>query len=360
MSPPKKPDTSDGFDPPTVYGQGVLSPARDAIRLDGVLETSLLPPQIQRFLVGWSSLNNAYGSAVLEGNPVEFRKAERVLREGNADDRPGKELLRLSRAYHDIHEASSLDPLDIDDILALHERLFDGIFSAEKRPGELKANPNGIRDESTGQLVFECTPPGRTEAELEALLEWYYGPGRRLTPVARAGLFFVEFQSIHPFEDGNGRVGRLLNLRLLTEAGLENIALTPFDKVIQARDDQYYESLRATNRGSNYQVWLRFYADATRRAYKKAIAMTDLTPLLEDLSSGCEREVMEWALRNGLEWFQRADFPNESGYADQTITDALSSLRTKDLLDREGQKRGTKYRVSEDLLDRLRAAEDEA
>lgn len=359
MAPPKKPDTSDGFDPPTFYELDVLSPAREAIRLDGVLETILLSPQIQRFLVGWSSLNNAYGSATLEGNPVDFRKAERVMREGKADNRSEEELLRLSRAYHEVHAAESLDPLDIDAVLELHDTLFDGIFSAEKRPGELKENPNGIREETTGQLVFECTPPDRTEAELEALLEWYYGPGRRLTPVAAAGLFFVEFQSIHPFEDGNGRVGRLLNLRLLKEAGLENIALTPLDMVIQARDDQYYDSLRATNQGSNYQVWLRFYADATRRAYRRAIAMTDLTPLLEDLSPGCEREVMEWALRNGLEWFQRADFPNDDGYAPQTVTDALSSLRSRGFLDREGQKRGTKYRVSEELLDRLRAAEEQ-
>jgi len=176
--------------------------------------------------------------------------------------------------------------------------------------------------------------------------------------LAAAGLFFVELQSIHPFQDGNGRVGRLLNLRLLKEAGLENVALTPLDKVIQARDDQYYDSLRATNQGSHYQVWLRYYADAIRRAYRRAIAMTDLTPLLEDLSHGCEREVMEWALRNGLEWFQRGDFPNENGYAPQTVTEALSSLRSRGLLDRKGQKRGTKYRVSEDLLDRLRAAEE--
>jgi Fic family protein len=358
MGPPTKPDTSDGFDPPTSYGLDVLSPARDALRLDGVLESSLLSPQIQRFLVGWSSLNNAFGSAVLEGNPVEFRKAERVLREGKADDRPEEELLRLSRAYHEVHEADSLDPLDIDGMLELHEQLFDGIFSADKHPGELKDNPNGIRAEDTGKLVFECTPPDRTEAELEALLEWYYGPGQRMTPVAAAGLFFVEFQSIHPFQDGNGRVGRLLNLRLLKEAGLENVALTPLDKVIQARDDQYYDSLRATNQGSHYQVWLRYYSDVIRRAYLRAIAMTDLTPLLEDLSHGCEREVMEWALRNGLEWFQRGDFPNENGYAPQTVTEALSSLRATDLLDRKGQKRGTKYRVSEELLDRLRAAED--
>lgn len=359
MAPPKKIDTSEEFDPPLSLGLDVLSPARESLRLDGVLETRLLSPQIQRFLVGWSSLNNAFGSAALEGNPVDFKDAERVLREGKAENPEQEELLRLSRAYQDIHDTNSLDPLTIDEILETHRTLFEDLFPAEKRPGELKKEPNGIRSETTGQLIFECTPPGRTKAELESLLEWYYGPARMLTPVAAAGMFFVEFQSIHPFEDGNGRIGRLLNLRLLKESRLENIALTPFDKVIQSRDEQYYQALQATNQGKHYHVWLRFYADATRRAYRQAIAMTDLSPVLEELSPGCEREVMEWALRNGLEWFQRADFPNENGYAPQTVTDALSSLRDRDLLDREGQKRGTKYRVSEKLLDQLRADDEE-
>ncbi len=359
MAPPQKVDTSEGFDPQVSLGLDVLSPSREALRLDGVLETQFLSPQIQRFLVGWSSLNNAYGSAVLEGNPVDFQKAEQVLREGKAENPQEEELLRLSRAYQDIHDATSVEPLDVDAILEVHDALFGGLFDAEKRPGELKKNPNGIRDRATGLLVFACTPPERTLDELEALLDWYYGSGRLWTPVAAAGLFFVEFQAIHPFEDGNGRVGRLLNLRLLKEARLENIALTPLDKIIQSRDEQYYDALQATNQGSNYHVWLRFYADAIRRAYKRAIAMTDLSPLLEDLSVGCEREVMEWALRNGLEWFQRADFPNENGYVPQTITDALSSLRDREFLDREGEKRGTKYRVSETLLEQLRGDDEE-
>ncbi len=358
MAAPKKVDTSKGFDPSLSLGLDVLSPARKALRLDGALDAQILSPQIQRFLVGWSSLNNAYGSARLEGNTVGFQDAERILREGKANSPQQEELLRLSRAYHELHASDDFEPLTIDEILETHERLFDGIFEADKRPGELKTTPNGIRSRETGQLVFECTPPERTRAELEALLEWYYGSGQLLTPVAAAGMFFVEFQAIHPFEDGNGRVGRLLNLRLLKETGMENAALTPLDNVIQSRDEQYYACLQATNRGRHYHVWLRYYADAVRRAYRQALAMTDLSPLLENLSTGCEREVMEWALRNGLEWFQRGDFPNEDGYAPQTVTEALSSLHSRGLLDREGEKRGTRYRVSDDLLERLRVDEE--
>ncbi len=346
----KKVDTAEGFDPSIPLGPDILSPARDALRLDGVLEASVLSPRIHRFLLDWARLRNVHSSSRLEGNPLELPDAERVLAEGESHSPQEEEILRLSRAYLDIHEMDTSPRLTVEDIVGLHGEVFQGILPDHKRPGKLKNETNGIVDGATGQLIFEATPPERTPDELEALLKWYYGDGQNLDPVVATGMFFVEFQAIHPFHDGNGRLGRLLNQQLLRGAKLKNVTLTPFDGIVFRRSEQYYTALRATNAGGNYHVWLRFYADTLRRAYRTAVSRGDLRPLLDGMTAGSERDILEWALTTGLEWFQRGDFPNPQGYADITLTTALGNLRDRGFLERRGAKRNTRYRLSRKLL----------
>lgn len=350
MDVPKKPDTSKGFDPKFVLGLDILSPARGAIRLDGALDTSVLSPRIHRFLLDWARLRNVFSSSKMEGNPIPLDEAQRVLQTGKAERPDQEEILRLSKAYARVHETARFQPLTRDEILKIHGELFTGILLAEERPGQFKDKLNGVYDERMGQWVFEATPPERTEVELDALLTWYYGPGQLLDPVVAAGLFFVEFQAIHPFLEGNGRTGRLLNHRLLRASGFQNITLTAIDGMIFRRSRKYYETLRATNRGRNYHVWLRFYADTLRRAYEEAVQRGDLRMVLDGVGTGCERDLLTWVLQSNLDWFQRGDYPNPKKYALITLSTALGSLHERGILERQGEKRTVKYRLSGDFL----------
>lgn len=345
---PKKSDTSKGFQPRFALGPDLFSPARDALRMDGALDRSVLSPTLHRFLQDWARLRNAHSSAKLEGNPIDMDDARRVLEEGKATKPSEEEILRLSRAYKRIHDTKKFSDLTVEEIRDLHRELFVGVLTDEDLPGSFKDKPNGVKEGPS--VVFEATPPERTEAELESLLAWYYGTAQAFDPAIAAGMFFVEFQSIHPFLDGNGRIGRILNQRLLRAAGYRNVTLTALDGQIFRRSGKYYESLRATNRGSNYETWLRFYTDTLRRAYKEALARGDLAPVLDAVSPGAERDVLEWALATGTEWFQRGDFPNKPEYAGVTLSGALASLVRRGAFERKGDKRGARYRLSEDFL----------
>lgn len=347
---PTKTDTSGGFHPRFAVGPDVLSPARAALRLDGALERTVLSPKLHRFLLAWARLRNVHSSAKLEGNPIGLEDAQKALQKSKGANRNEEEILRLTKAYTEIHEAKVLPPLSAKDIVGLHKRLFDGVLPPDDRPGQLKNEPNVIKHLDTGRIVFEPTPPERTQAELEALLAWYYGDGQALDPAVGAGLFFVEFQAIHPFMEGNGRIGRLLNQRLLRASGFRKVTLTPLDGIIFRRSEKYYETLRATNTGKNYHVWLRFYANTLRKAYEEAVARGDLKPMLDRITAKSEREILEWALITGSEWFQRRDFPNPGGLADVTLSTALANLHHDGYLEREGNKRSAKYRLSEKLL----------
>lgn len=347
---PRKPDTSKGLTPRFALTAELLSPAREAFRMDGVLDGSVLGPRIHRFLLDWARLRSVYSSSKMEGNPISIEDAGRVLHRGVAEKPNEREVLQLSRAYSRIHETKTFDPLTVQDICRYHKELFAEAELEEGEPGELKDKPNGVWDDALAGYIFEATPPETTEAELEALLAWYYSDGQLIEPALATGMFFVELQAIHPFLDGNGRVGRLINQRLLRANGFRNVTLTAFDGVIFRRSDTYYKALRATNTGANYHVWLRFYADCLRQAYKEAIDRGDLQPLLDEVGAGCERDVFEWALTSGMEWFQRSSYPNPKEYADVTISQALSSLVERKILERRGETRGARYRLSEDLL----------
>lgn len=355
VPPVRKVDTSQGFEPRPTLGQDVLSPARACLRLDGALEGSTLSPAIHRFLLDWARLRNVYGSTRMEGNPISLDDATRVLAEGKASKPNEEEVLRLSRAYARIHEASVLKPLTVDEIARTHGILFDGILAPEDLPGRFKETQNGLRDSPEGPLFFEATPPGRTRAELESLLAWYHGPAQSLDPVVAAGLFFVEFQAIHPFHEGNGRIGRLLNQRLLRAAGYQNVTLTAFDGLVFRRSDKFYASLRATNEGTNHHVWLRFYASTLRDAYEEAHRRGDLRKVIESVGAGCEQDILGWTLGRGIEWFRRRDFPNAKGYADVTLSQSLASLVARGALERRGETRATEYRLNEEFLRRVYA-----
>lgn len=347
---PRKPDTSSGFQPRFAPTAELLVPARESLRLDGVLDGAVLGPQLHRFLLDWARLRSVYSSSKMEGNPITLADASRVLHQGIAEKPNEREVLQLSRAYARIHETKSFHPLTIDDVRSYHRDLFRAAPLEEGEPGALKDKTNGVYDDALAGYVFEATPPERTEAELQALLEWYYGPGQLLDPAISAGLFFVEFQAIHPFLDGNGRIGRLVNQRLLRASGFKNVTLTALDGVLLRRSDTYYKALRATNGGENYHVWLRFYVGALRQAYKESVERGDLQPLLDQVGNGCEREILEWALTSGVEWFQRGAYPNPKRYADVTLSQALGSLVEQGILERQGETRAARYRLGEGLL----------
>ncbi len=347
---PKKPVTSKGFSPRFALTAELLSPAREAFRMDGVLDGSVLGTRLHRFLLDWARLRSVYSSSKMEGNPISLEEAGRVLHRGVAEKPSEREVLQLSRAYNRIHETKTFDALTVDDLRRYHRDLFAVAELEEGEPGEFKDKTNGVYDDALAGYVFEATSPKTTVAEIEALLSWYYADGQLLEPALAAGMFFVEFQAIHPFLDGNGRVGRLLNQRLLRAAGFHNVTLTAFDGVIFRRSDTYHKALRATNTGSNYHVWLRFYANCLRQGYKEAVERGDLQPLLAEVGAGCERDVLEWALTSGMESFQRSTYPNPRGYADVTISQALGSLVERGILERQGETKGARYRLSEDLL----------
>jgi Fic family protein len=353
--PLEKRDTTGGFRPEIRVGEDIGRPAAHCLRLDGMLEKSLLSPQLHQVLLGMARVRNAVSSFRLEGENVELDRARRLIdgETPSTDSEIG--VLRLAQAYAGLAGNTATD-FSVEGILSLHRRLFKDILRDEDgnlKPdwvGALKPEQNYIVDEGTHALRFTPTPPTRTRSEIEKLLEWYRQSRYALAAPIVAALFFAEFQAIHPFMDGNGRVGRLLNVAILKDLGCVRAPLIPLDTRFFRTNEHYYEYLRSTNAGQDYSLWARYFVRQTELAYKAASSQANLSPVVSRFSRVSTRGVLRWVLRGDGGWFSRSEYPNPTHYSQPSLWAALDELRRAGILEAKGERRGRRYRLRSRFL----------
>lgn len=329
----------------------MLGRSTETLRFDGRLDAAVLSPSIHQLILGMARLRNVVSSLRIEGQAIDLQAARRVLDTRKAQTPEEKEVLLLSKEYEELHSLARPPELSADYLCRLHARLFPSGIGLEAGPiGRFKETPNGVYSQTEGRMIFEATPPERTKAEIERLIKWISGDARLLPQVVAAAVFFAEFQAIHPFGDGNGRVGRFLNLVVLRRLGYRNVCLVPIDGRFFRTRNRYYRTLRTTNAGKNYQLWCRYYSEQVQRAYALAVGRADLRPLLDRFSRASTRSVLEWCLSGEGDWFGRSDFPNPKSYSLPAVTSSLAELVRAGVLDGRGEKRGREYRLSTEFL----------
>lgn len=300
-------------------------------------------------------VRNAVSSFRLEGETVELDRARQLL-EGQAPSGPSEiGVVRLAHAYSDL-AGNDLPKFTVDGLLAIHRRLFAGILYDDRGSlredwaGALKPEQNFIINAGSGTLRFTPTPPERTAAELSQLLSWYAEARFTQLPPVTAAIFFAEFQAIHPFMDGNGRLGRLLNIAILKDLGCSKAPLIPLDMRFFRTSEHYYDFLGTTNAGRDYYSWTRYFVSQVELAYRAASKQANLGPLVSDFSRESTRRVLRWVLSGTGEWFSRGDYPNKSHYSQPALWAALDELRKAGILEAKGARRGRRYRLRSNFL----------
>lgn len=352
--PLKKRDTSKVFSPVVPSGPETAVPGREILRMDGRLDAGTLSPAIHQLLLTMARLRNVVSSLKIEGEKVDLESARRAIENNRAETPVEEQVLRVSREYGAIHKTapSKLPEFTIDLITDLHARIFQGIHP-DSNPGRLKTHANGILDTRTGGFLFEATPPDRTRAELKSLFSWFQARRDTAPPVSLAAVFFAEFEAIHPFHDGNGRVGRLLNMLALKKLGLRNVALVPLDGRFFRTQESYYEKLATTNTGTRWHLWCRYYAEQLHAAYELSIKRADLKPVLDQQTRPAARKLLEWVLGGDGSPFSHGDYPNPEGYGPTTISLALGDLTRSGILQATGERKGRRYRLETTFLRRI-------
>lgn len=151
-----------------------------------------------------------------------------------------------------------------------HSRLMRGVRGAEKLPGEVRRSQNWIGGSRPGNAAY-VPPPPHALGEVLGAFEKYLHADDSLPPLVRAGLLHVQFETIHPYLDGNGRIGRLLVTLLLEHWQLLTQPLLYLSLFFKRHREDYYRRLNAVRVDGDWEGWLDFFLDGVATIADEAV-----------------------------------------------------------------------------------------
>lgn len=221
---------------------------------------------------------------------------EAGLKVSNADD--VEEITNYLRAFRWV-QAQLRDPqglpISIRMLCEAHRLLLDGVRGAGKQPGELRRSQNWIGGTRPGNAAFVPPPPQEVADLLANLERFVHAPDADLPPMVRVALIHAQFETIHPFLDGNGRIGRLLIAALFEHWGLLAEPLVYLSGYLKQHQAEYYRRLSAIRTDGDWEGWVAFFlegvaeasADAERSIIDVASLITaDRKRLLDSAKAG--------------------------------------------------------------------------
>ena len=164
-----------------------------------------------------------------------------------------------------------------------HERLMEGVRGQEKNPGEFRRSQNWIGPSGSTLKSARYIPPNVDDMTTAMSdLEKYLNENEEYDPLVRAALIHYQFETIHPFLDGNGRIGRLLIMLYLMQQGLLNHPVLYVSYFLKKNQIEYYDRISEVRRSGNYEQWVRFFLEAVYAAAEDAVeSIHQLTSLHE-------------------------------------------------------------------------------
>ncbi len=161
-------------------------------------------------------------------------------------------------------------PLSMRLLNGAHQRLMHGARGAAKQPGEVRQSQNWIGGSRPGNAIY-VPPPAQALPSLLGDFEKYLHTTDKLPPLVRVGLAHVQFESIHPYLDGNGRIGRLLIALLLEHWGLLKAPLLYLSLFFKRHRAEYFRRLTAVRTEGDWEGWTDFFLDAVATIADEAV-----------------------------------------------------------------------------------------
>ena len=196
---------------------------------------------------------------------------EAGLAVSNTDD--VEEITNYLRAFRlvqdNLRDPAGL-PIGVRLLCDAHRLLLDGVRGAGKQPGELRRSQNWIGGTRPGNAVFVPPPPEHVAALLSDMERFIHAPEPSLPPLVRIALVHAQFETIHPFLDGNGRMGRLLIAALLEHWGLLPEPLMYLSGYLKQRQMDYYRHLSTIRTHGDWEGWVAFFLAGVEAAATEA------------------------------------------------------------------------------------------
>ena len=336
------------FNPTLSLGTEYRDIVRRIRELDRVMDGFVLSSSDYLELVSDAFSDNIHWTTRIEGNKMSLDEVRRLTTRFTNGERietrngPTQEILNHLYSFFAKEELEL--PWSMKSIKGVHRLLMKEVNK--------HIVPGKIRDEEVsavgadGTEFFIACPHASIEPELESLIEWLNGSP--YDEIITATLFFHEFESIHPFRDGNGRTGRTLFQILLQKLGLKNCKLCKFEKEMLSDTSTYYNLLAYTDSTGNYGQLVMYVAESLISAYEKAADTFRERDRLCNMDENTRtivrrsKEVDSFTFAEAAQWIP--------GMGPQTLRTCINGLAEIDILQKTGQTKGMRYSFKDPLF----------
>lgn len=324
--------------------------------------------QIDRFDASWTSIERKEGQSLkqlksiatvrsvgastrIEGSKMSDEEVNILLKEidiSKLEDRDSQEVVGYFEALDIISESFASIEITENSLKNLHNILMKYSKKDEWHKGNYKQHSNAVEakyPDGTKQIIFQTTEAGfPTEDAMRNLIEWYSND--EIThPIVKCGLFTYEFLSIHPFQDGNGRLSRLISTLLLLKHGYNWIQYVSFEHEIENRKPEYYRVLRSCQSqrpNENVSEWGNFFFDALKNIQEQLMQKLNQSGVELQLSPR-EKSIITFIGNNP--GCKSGDIANRLGIPSPTVKRILPELIEKKLIEKHGIGPGTNYSI---------------
>lgn len=270
---------------PKIDLNGVIDAMLDATQAIGELKGACRRLRNPEILIAPLQRREALTSSAMEGTfstQDALILAERGIEQANDD--ATREVRNYVRALNNA-VASLVDlPICHRVLLDAHRTLLSGVGQgrgAHKRPGEYKPEQNWIGGRTIEAARYVPPPPPEAQECMNAL-EAYLNRDGRSNPLLDLALVHYQFEAIHPFMDGNGRVGRMLISLMTVERGLLDLPVLYISPVMERSKDAYIDLMFAVSAQGSWEAWLDFFFRKTAEGCRETVATIDRLIALQD------------------------------------------------------------------------------
>jgi len=322
--------------------------------------------KIDRFDASWSSIEKREGQSLkqlksistirsvgastrIEGSKMSDAEVDVLLKNidiTKLEDRDSQEVVGyfdtldiITESYQDINITES-------SIKNLHNILLKHSKKDSWHKGDYKQHSNAVEanyPDGTKRIIFETTEAGfPTEDAMRSLFKWYK-TDKETHPLVKCASFCYEFVSIHPFQDGNGRLSRLIASLLLLKNGYKWIQYVSFEHEIDSKKEEYYRVLRncqSQRPNENITEWISFFFNSLLNIQNQLLQKLESSGLQSQLSPK-EKSILTFignhsGCKSG-DIAKKLDIPNP------TVKRILSNLIERNLIEKHGNGPGTNY-----------------
>ena len=324
--------------------------------------------EIDRFDANWTAIERKEGQSLkelksiatvrsvgasnrIEGNKMSDEEVDVLLQEidfTKLTDRDSQEVVGYFEVLDLISESYEGISVTENYIKSLHNTLMKYSAKDQWHKGNYKMHNNAVEasfTDGTRQIIFQTTEAGfATEDAIRQLINWYNSE-TEVHPLIKVASFVYDFLSIHPFQDGNGRISRLISTLLLLKTGYKWIQYVSFEHEIENRKNEYYQVLRisqAQRPNEDVTDWIMYFLNCLSNIQSQLIVKLQKSGIETQLSF---KGKSIYAIIQNRPNIQSGEISEKLAIPAPTVKRILSELLNKGLIEKQGKGRNVSYTI---------------